>query len=1035
MTRASGAPIRFYTAGHTNLALTLDSSQDAIFTGDVNATDFCVTGGTCLSGVGSGSVGGSGTTNYLSKWTAGATLGNSVIYDDGTSVGIGTTSPDNKLHISGSGDLLKLETSLAGVGDVANVLFDHQGTPLAKLGSIIEGAGDAGLAFYTTTDAGSNIYERLRIDNSGNVGIGTAEPSDKLHVSSIDGEGITIQASVVPVMTIKRNNSATATGNINWVGSDDVVDWQIGVNDAVAGSFDIQQGTTSRIFIESTGDVGIGTTSPDSSLHIFDNNPRITLEGESFSRLNYIEALDDDNVIIAFDENNEGAGSYFAIRGDGAERMRIDAAGDVTIGTGSGGTAHGNANNFVIDGTGVVGMTILTPTTLASTMYFGDSTSPTLGRIEYAMSSHATTPNSMLLWTDNTLALTIDSSQDATFTGLIWSSRTDPNIISYGTTAGSIATLQATARSSSTSGEAITRWVASSTEASGVGSQLELQTRQTTGAGAAVLTALTIDSSQDAIFAGNVNATDVCVAGGTCLSSIGSGSVGGSGSPNYMPKWITGANLGNSLIYDDGTNIGIGTDSPTHKLNLQGTGDSTTGVLGIDVTGFGSFKWASSAMAPSLVSGNNIIHMIGQAESLKNSGYIGFNYDSTGSDNNFLTFGLYSVDNVLNINGAGNVGIGTTTPDTPLEIYKSSAGSSTLLTLSNQFGDLTQQQSFIDFNMIDSNDNFKPQVRIGAEVGENGNADTQLKEGSGAFVVYTATGTGATTGTLSEKFRVSYNGNVGIGTTTPGAKLTVVGDASFSTGITTPIIYGTYNTLEIKGPSTASGFALKDSGGVVDGYVYAVNGDIGFLDDDAAWAIRVDTDVGIEFKINNIVEGSFTTAGLTVTNGFTVSAGTVNFPANSIPGDDIVDGSIDTSELAANSVGNSELIASPTFTTVNAASFLYTSDGRLKQNIKNLDGQKSLDAIKKLNPVEFNWIESGNAGIGFIAQDVEKVFPEFVGIDGESGMLAVKYGNIVAPLVAAVQEQQFQIEEQNILIKELSERLEELENRLLGGEK
>ena len=69
--------------------------------------------------VGAGAVDGSGTANYVTKWTDADTIGDSVIYDDGTNVGIGTTSPSEKLEIalSGSGtsrERVLISSTLAG---------------------------------------------------------------------------------------------------------------------------------------------------------------------------------------------------------------------------------------------------------------------------------------------------------------------------------------------------------------------------------------------------------------------------------------------------------------------------------------------------------------------------------------------------------------------------------------------------------------------------------------------------------------------------------------------------------------------------------------------------------------------------------------------------------------------------------------------------------------------------------------------------------------------------------------------------------
>jgi len=137
----------------------------------------------------------------------------------------------------------------------------------------------------------------------------------------------------------------------------------------------------------------------------------------------------------------------------------------------------------------------------------------------------------------------------------------------------------------------------------------------------------------------------------------------------------------------------------------------------------------------------------------------------------------------------GRLGVGTNSPDSKLHIYEgtgttaSSTGTS-LFTLTNYVGaDLNQQKTFIDFTLLDDNSNETPQVRIGAEVGHNGDANTQQKEGSGAFVVYTnnADTTSGDAGTsLAERMRVDYQGFVGIGTDSPGAKLEVIGNISGS---------------------------------------------------------------------------------------------------------------------------------------------------------------------------------------------------------------------------------------------------------------
>ncbi len=55
------------------------------------------------------------------------------------------------------------------------------------------------------------------------------------------------------------------------------------------------------------------------------------------------------------------------------------------------------------------------------------------------------------------------------------------------------------------------------------------------------------------------------------------GGIGGTGSINYIPKYVTATTFGNSAVYDLGGKIGIGTTSPGQKLTVAGTVESTIG--------------------------------------------------------------------------------------------------------------------------------------------------------------------------------------------------------------------------------------------------------------------------------------------------------------------------------------------------------------------------------------------------------------------------------------------------------------------------
>ncbi len=93
---------------------------------------------------------------------------------------------------------------------------------------------------------------------------------------------------------------------------------------------------------------------------------------------------------------------------------------------------------------------------------------------------------------------------------------------------------------------------------------------------------------------------------------------------------------------------------------------------------------------------------------------------------------------------------------------------------------------------------------------------------------------------------------------------------------------------------------------------------------------------------------------------------------------------------------------------VTATAFLYSSDERLKKDITPLKNPQAV--LSELRGVNFTWRDSGRSDIGLIAQEVEKVVPEVVHTDGQTGMKSVEYGNLVAVLIEAMKEQQKQID-------------------------
>ncbi|UCC79281.1 MAG: hypothetical protein JSW64_13560 [Candidatus Zixiibacteriota bacterium] len=128
----------------------------------------------------SGGLSGTGTTNYISKFTGSTSLGNSLIYDSGSNIGIGTSSPTKKLTLSGGpGDIFGVDNAVCFVAKNSSGTYERYLWPRAGDNRMYILYGQ-GLYFRDSDGSGSTT---LFLSQSGDVGVGTASPLEKLDVS------------------------------------------------------------------------------------------------------------------------------------------------------------------------------------------------------------------------------------------------------------------------------------------------------------------------------------------------------------------------------------------------------------------------------------------------------------------------------------------------------------------------------------------------------------------------------------------------------------------------------------------------------------------------------------------------------------------------------------------------------------------------------------------------------------------------------------------------------------------------------------
>jgi hypothetical protein len=687
-------------------------------------------------------------------------------------VGIGTTSPNYALDVDGP----------IASRDAYLITANSSGTPSA--GAFMFRPASNTLALGTTST------ERMRIDSSGNVGIGTSTVTNPV------GYGRVLNvAGYAPAIVLSED-----TGR----------DYTIGVN---GNKFSIFDETDAVLTIDDSGNVGINKTDPKGPLHVYGTNysyftsnvanvtPHATTQGLA---LGWNKSSGAGESVIAY---NKGAGSHgglvFANSNGGTYRedMRIDSSGNLLVGT-------TNANN-VSDGIRLKPDGFISAANTSAPVLYANRLSTdgsilsfqkdgtTVGSIgvDYGDRLYIGTGNTGLFFNDTSSAIQpIDTGSNLRDNAVdLGSSGTRfKDLCLSGGIKGSTLTLSGNGSSEhariDTSGNLLVGTTNTTPFANSANSSSDNGIALRSDGILAVAAYKSTANSGNVVIA-NRTGTDGSIIGlqksGTTVGSIGvalsdnlyfSGVDAGlgCGTGTIYPASTTGqasdndTDLGTSSTrFKDlhlsgtgyfGTKVGIGTTNPTSVIDVRASGVSTPSVL--------SLVGTNSASSDSCIS---------QIKSLENS---------VGSGASDLTFHTRSVGGSfaspaerMRIDASGNVGIGTSSPDTLLNIASSSAPT---VRIENTDTSLSEEQvvGAIEFFSNDPSGN-SPNV--------TGYIETRAADsfGSGGNMVFAtgALGSSAEGERAIERMRIDALGKVGIGTSSPsslmhlsantGAKLTL----------------------------------------------------------------------------------------------------------------------------------------------------------------------------------------------------------------------------------------------------------------------
>ena len=243
--------------------------------------------------IGSGPVDGSGTANYITRWSDSDTITTSSIYETGGNIGIGTTSPNGKLDVVGNayfGTFLNtdIKYSFVSSGSLSSyhTYINNSNSAGGTYGLGVNSANTSTNGYILGLSSGGT--ERMIVRNDGNVGIGTSTPSAKIDTNgSIASNGGLINTSTRPAVNSGTLTNGELRGYSNTgTGADDGfirLSAGGGTNASTKSYIDISGYSTvsdmnknivfgtegaEKMRITLAGDVGIGTSNPGYKLDV-----------------------------------------------------------------------------------------------------------------------------------------------------------------------------------------------------------------------------------------------------------------------------------------------------------------------------------------------------------------------------------------------------------------------------------------------------------------------------------------------------------------------------------------------------------------------------------------------------------------------------------------------------------------------------------------------------------------------------------------------------------------------------------------------